>query len=416
MKRKVAEQQAAGMTYTELIQTAASRVGPLAQAAADRLEAAAGRVGPLAHGAADRLEPFAQRAAGKVAPLAQQAQEFVSPYAQQAAGKVGPLAQQVGTTVGPYALLARQRGAQAAQEVIEKWRPALEEALAKVSPGVEAARDRINDDLLPKLIAALEAAAAAPVVAEASKRGQATLAAAKGELTLPEVQTKPKRRWVKRVLIIAAVGGVVVVVVRRVLGSQDADWQAARPTAPYTPPQPPTPASNGQTQENATATEAAVAGATTVPETSTIPETSAVPETELAAVPEEGSAEQTLEEATAVDGAAPGEPELEPLPDVFEEPSDQATIRMADLDDATPAGDDSDRVEDGIAPEADRSRYTGEGVYVGSEPPEGFTIKANERSMKYHVPESSGYSRTRSEVWFNSEEAAQEAGFIRAQR
>ena len=55
-------------------------------------------------------------------------------------------------------------------------------------------------------------------------------------------------------------------------------------------------------------------------------------------------------------------------------------------------------------------------MYVGSEPPEGFTIKANERSMKYHVPESSGYQRTHSEVWFNSEEAAQEAGFIRAQR
>jgi hypothetical protein len=62
------------------------------------------------------------------------------------------------------------------------------------------------------------------------------------------------------------------------------------------------------------------------------------------------------------------------------------------------------------------SRYQGEGVYVGSEPPEGFTIKGNERSMKYHVPESAGYSRTVAEVWFNSEDAAQQAGFVRAQR
>ena len=61
-------------------------------------------------------------------------------------------------------------------------------------------------------------------------------------------------------------------------------------------------------------------------------------------------------------------------------------------------------------------RYEGEGVYVGHEPPEGFTIKGNERSMKYHVPESSGYGRTIAEVWFNSEEAAQQAGFVRAQR
>jgi hypothetical protein len=61
-------------------------------------------------------------------------------------------------------------------------------------------------------------------------------------------------------------------------------------------------------------------------------------------------------------------------------------------------------------------RYEGEGVYVGHEPPDGFTIKGNERSMKYHVPESSGYGRTIAEVWFNSEEAAQQAGFVRAQR
>jgi hypothetical protein len=68
------------------------------------------------------------------------------------------------------------------------------------------------------------------------------------------------------------------------------------------------------------------------------------------------------------------------------------------------------------APEAAKPKYEGEGVYVGSEPPEGFTIKGNERSMKYHVPESAGYGRTVAEVWFNSEEAAQQAGFVRAQR
>ena len=61
-------------------------------------------------------------------------------------------------------------------------------------------------------------------------------------------------------------------------------------------------------------------------------------------------------------------------------------------------------------------RWSGEGVYVGHEPPEGFVIKGNERSKKYHVPESAGYGRTVAEVWFNSEEAAQQAGFVRAQR
>jgi hypothetical protein len=63
-----------------------------------------------------------------------------------------------------------------------------------------------------------------------------------------------------------------------------------------------------------------------------------------------------------------------------------------------------------------RPKYEGEGVYVGSDPPEGYNIKGNERSRKYHLPESGGYGRTTAEVWFNSEEAAQAAGFVRAQR
>ncbi|HRA07026.1 MAG TPA: 50S ribosomal protein L17, partial [Propionicimonas sp.] len=58
----------------------------------------------------------------------------------------------------------------------------------------------------------------------------------------------------------------------------------------------------------------------------------------------------------------------------------------------------------------------GEGSYVGDEPPEGFVIKGNDRSMKYHLPGSAAYERTIAEVWFASEEAAEAAGFVRAQR
>jgi len=65
---------------------------------------------------------------------------------------------------------------------------------------------------------------------------------------------------------------------------------------------------------------------------------------------------------------------------------------------------------------ADGSAPYGEGSYSGDNPPEGFTIKGNERSMKYHVPEASGYARTAADVWFSSEEAAQRAGFARSQR
>jgi hypothetical protein len=117
-------------------------------------------------------------------------------------------------------------------------------------------------------------------------------------------------------------------------------------------------------------------------------------EYEPTSLSEEMPAETTGEEEgrgeTAATGAAPAEP-------------------VAIADEAMLA-------EAAAAPEAAKPKYEGEGVYIGTEPPEGFTIKGNERSMKYHVPDSAGYGRTLAEVWFNSEEAAQQAGFIRAQR
>ena len=99
---------------------------------------------------------------------------------------------------------------------------------------------------------------------------------------------------------------------------------------------------------------------------------------------------------TYTDTPTPKEPEPEP------EPVDEVP----------------DEVEETLeeASTAEPSTGFGEGSYVGTEPPEGFTIKGNDRSMKYHVPESGGYERTIADVWFNSEEAAQAAGFSRAQR
>ena len=46
--------------------------------------------------------------------------------------------------------------------------------------------------------------------------------------------------------------------------------------------------------------------------------------------------------------------------------------------------------------------------------PEGFTIKGNAGSMKFHTVESPWYDRTKAEVWFASEEAAEAAGFVNA--
>ncbi|MDO4784156.1 MAG: 50S ribosomal protein L17 [Propionibacteriaceae bacterium] len=55
-----------------------------------------------------------------------------------------------------------------------------------------------------------------------------------------------------------------------------------------------------------------------------------------------------------------------------------------------------------------------EGGYRGENPPEGYDIKGNEDSMKFHTPSSPWYDRTVAEVWFNSVEAAEKAGFVNA--
>lgn len=56
----------------------------------------------------------------------------------------------------------------------------------------------------------------------------------------------------------------------------------------------------------------------------------------------------------------------------------------------------------------------GEGSYKGDDVPEGFTVKGNEDSMKYHVEGSQWYDATVAEVWFETAEAAEAAGFVPA--
>jgi hypothetical protein len=89
---------------------------------------------------------------------------------------------------------------------------------------------------------------------------------------------------------------------------------------------------------------------------------------------------------------------------------------------ATPAAEPAAVATEPITPSAAtidttprRARY-GEGSFTGDTPPKGFIIKGNERSMKYHTPESLSYTRTNADVWFNSTEAAERAGFTRSQR
>lgn len=48
------------------------------------------------------------------------------------------------------------------------------------------------------------------------------------------------------------------------------------------------------------------------------------------------------------------------------------------------------------------------------EAPEGFEIKGNSDSMKYHVPGSRWYANTQAEIWFDTKESAEVAGYAPA--
>ena len=72
----------------------------------------------------------------------------------------------------------------------------------------------------------------------------------------------------------------------------------------------------------------------------------------------------------------------------------------------------------GVEPEA----ATGDTAYDGShapledesQAPEGFPIKGNEDSKKYHEPDGQWFEQTVAEVWFATPEAAEAAGFTKA--
>ena len=302
------------------------------------------------------------------------------------------------------------------------------------APAVDVARDKVSDDLLPRLSGALTAAAASPIAVEAAKRGQATLAAAKGELSLPE--PKKKGRWVKRLAIVAAVTAVAVVAFRKFFGTKDADWQAARPSTPYAPPTPPTPPTPAPadvpvvevpeptgSDESPADIDAAAGddpqGGETAHDESL--EANGEPVPDQPAEGGEVSDDASESDIATEEVVAPVELGEPPAEAYEQQPTETNEYQEpADGGYAEPGGGaEYDRPAEGDeagCPEAAEPRWSGEGVYVGNEPPEGYVIKGNDRSMKYHVPEAAGYARTTAEVWFNSEEAAQQAGFIRAQR
>ena len=99
----------------------------------------------------------------------------------------------------------------------------------------------------------------------------------------------------------------------------------------------------------------------------------------------------TVREAEAATRSASKKAAAAPVAEVTEAPATEA-----------PAAEDGGFGSDSAAPLADGSA------------PEGFDVKGNKDSMKYHEPDGQWYAATVAEVYFRTAEAAEAAGFTQA--
>ncbi len=291
-----------------------------------------------------------------------------------------------------HASAAAEYGQQALKEGVAKAQDALAEGLeqaqvlleqaqkqagpaikdAKVRTATFAARqlDAVEPTLreaLDRVTPAVDAARMKVADELLPKLSEQLHAAAEQPKVLAEViAPKPKRSRGRSLLKFLAVGAIVagaVAAIRHFLSPKDDGWTAHEPSRAYV--------NNNDTF--------ATAAQFTTP----------------------AAAEQEQEQEDVQEAAAEMVSEGAPAPEVGETVADDA---------AKP----EDVVEAEESVEAD-AKY-GPDAFVGEEPPADYTIKGNERSKKYHVPGSGGYERTVAEVWFKTEEAAQAAGFTKAQR
>ena len=111
--------------------------------------------------------------------------------------------------------------------------------------------------------------------------------------------------------------------------------------------------------------------------------------------------------------SAKKEPAKAAAPAAKKAPAKKAAAKKETVVEAGPSGEIGEvevRATEAAAV-AEASEF-GEGSFVGDEPPAGYDIKGNRDSMKFHTTESQWYEATKAEVWFNSVEAAEAAGFV----
>jgi small subunit ribosomal protein S2 len=110
-----------------------------------------------------------------------------------------------------------------------------------------------------------------------------------------------------------------------------------------------------------------------------------------------GDAEKAAVEATGGDAKTDDTPASEATGAATEaKAADEAAEAATDAPASEFGADSAAPLEDGSAPE-------------------GFEVKGNKGSKKFHAPSSPWYARTNADVWFKTAEAAEAAGFVNAE-
>lgn len=115
-------------------------------------------------------------------------------------------------------------------------------------------------------------------------------------------------------------------------------------------------------------------------------------------------------EAPAADAAAEAATEVK-ADEKTEDKADEKVETEAKADEKTDEKTDAKADEKTDAPYgADSAAALEDGAA-----PEGFEIKGNENSKKFHAPTSPWFDRTNADVWFRTADAAEAAGFVNAE-
>jgi cytoskeletal protein RodZ len=309
------------------------------------------------------------------------------------------------------------QAAEFAESILPQIESAVDSAREKAGPAIADARAKAKPLLAEGKALAAEKAASGRTAAGETLAAFAEHAHSSDEAdAADDTESTGKRRKggkLKKLIVLGGLAALAGFVAKKLLAdSSGGNWQQS-----YTPTPPPAPRSTSGSAATATAT----------PYDAPATDTSAYDE--IAPEPPEVTAayddEVVAEAVEASDDAAAASPD-EALADATNGPHEVTTpdapaeVIPVDTGDA---GYSAEAPAPAPATTSSRRSRGLAGVELGEDAaaplpdgsaPEGFAIKGNQDSGKYHTPASRWYVQTVAEVWFRTEEAAEKAGFVKA--